>query len=261
MTVTADQIIMNAEVYLGDWAHSVHAAKRSVDAKATFFFGDDDEIRPLTLHQTRVGQGKKTPGKRLRMVLLEVDDDEQPAPPADSEQPGHAYGDYARDLRLSSFFRTPDVWRVLGSDAEFRDWVTHQPSIISGSYNEYDDAGNGRNVACHVRRAGESGVAYKPDYACVPMTDREHQLQHTHGEDAARQLAVANGIRTAAQMTGPDWFDQQRVAVLTAWGWQCVKTLFGVDSMADLPPEQLFEWANGEGVAGYLPACYREVRA
>lgn len=258
MTITADQIVMDAEVYLGDWAHSIQAAKRNADAKATFYFADDDEIRPLTLHQTRVGQGKKTPGKRFRMVLIEVDG-AGPAASPDPSAPAPRYGQHARDLRLSSFFRTPDVWRVLGTDEAFREWVTYQPSIVNGGFGEYDAAGDGRNVACHVRRASNSGTAFKPAYACVPMTDSEHRLlQHQHGEEAARQRAAESGSRTAAQMEGKAWFDHQRMATVTAWGWHCVKAMFGAESMADVAPEDLFEWANAEGVAGYLPKCYRQ---
>src|SRR5262245_14745507 len=46
--------------------------------------------------------------------------------------------------------------------------------------------GEGRCVAAHVRRASDSGTAYKAAYSCVPLTDAEHRLQHQKGESALK---------------------------------------------------------------------------
>ena len=68
-----------------------------------------------------------------------------------------------------------------GTDAEYRLWLTFQPSCIDGDFSEWPN-GEGRNVACHVRsvKAG-AGVATKPPFSAVPMTDRQHKLTHQHG--------------------------------------------------------------------------------
>lgn len=76
--VTPEQIVLDAECYLGDWSRAVESAKSYVDPKATFFFPDDADIEPLTRHQIRKGQGKRQPGKRFRLVLIEIGDDERP---------------------------------------------------------------------------------------------------------------------------------------------------------------------------------------
>src|ERR1700722_7008044 len=70
-----------------------------------------------------------------------------------------------------------------GSDKQFREWIQRQPSCVSGRFNEYVN-GEGRCVAAHVRRAGESGTGYKGEYSCVPMTQAEHLQQHQKGESA-----------------------------------------------------------------------------
>lgn len=92
--------------------------------------------------------------------------------------------------------------RAKGTDKEFREWVRRQPSCVSGRFSEYLENGEGRCIAAHVRRAGESGIAHKGEYACVPLTHAEHLLQHQKGESA---------------LGGKDFFDQQRVRYLMLW--------------------------------------------
>jgi hypothetical protein len=67
------------------------------------------------------------------------------------------------------------------NDDAFRAWIQTLPSCLSGCFSETVN-GEGRNLACHVRRAGESGTGYKALFSCVPMTDEEHRYQHQYGE-------------------------------------------------------------------------------
>lgn len=92
--------------------------------------------------------------------------------------------------------------RAKGADKQFREFIQRQPSCISGRFSEYLEIGEGRSIACHVRRAGESGTAYKSEYSCVPMTHAEHLLQHQKGETV---------------FGGKDFFDQQRLRYLLLW--------------------------------------------
>ena len=262
--VTPEQVVLVSDVYLGDWSHSVQSAKRATDAKATFYFPGDEDMRPLTTHQTRAGQGKKQPGKLFRMYLIEVDD---PAPAAVEATPSE-WGMYARDLKLSGFLRTPEVWAVLGTDADFREWVSYQPSVLSGEYNEWDDAGYARNVACHVLRAHlpparQGAHPNKPAYACVPMTDAEHRSQHNYGERVAYcTYRTARGATpdcdSSAEGAVESWFDQQRIKTVERWAWAALKQHLGVESMADADPDSVYEWALGEGIERHLPASYRQ---
>src|SRR5690349_4222939 len=91
--------------------------------------------------------------------------------------------------------------RSKGTDEQFREWVQRQPSCVSGRFSEYVD-GEGRCIAAHVRRAGESGTAFKGEYAAVPLTHDEHLVQHQKGESA---------------LGGKEFFDRQRVKYLRCW--------------------------------------------
>lgn len=91
------------------------------------------------------------------------------------------------------------------TDKPFRKWVETLPSCLTGRYSEYHN-GEGRNIARHVRRAKNSGIAIKPDYSCVPMTKEEHDTQHQHGE-AACLMKYLGGEWTV--QGAKDWFDAQ----------------------------------------------------
>jgi hypothetical protein len=69
------------------------------------------------------------------------------------------------------------------SDAEFLEWIRHQPSCITAQFGEFvDSTDEGLNDACHVRRAGPANVGLKPKYSAVPMTHEQHDLQTRKGE-------------------------------------------------------------------------------
>ena len=66
------------------------------------------------------------------------------------------------------------------TDKLYREFIKKQPGCLDGTFGEYVH-GEGRNLACHIRRAGHSGVAFKAPFSCVAMTDAQHQYQHQHG--------------------------------------------------------------------------------
>lgn len=106
-----------------------------------------------------------------------------------------------------------------GTDAEFLDWLTYQPSCLDGSFNQYQ-GGVGRNIACHVRRvAAGSGTAFKPPYSAVPMTDAQHKVQSgKEGEAGAlRRFSVPHGIHSVDAATAKAWFEQQAAEHLQRW--------------------------------------------
>ena len=98
----------------------------------------------------------------------------------------------------------PDILtlaRKKGTDKQYRRWISHQPSCVSGMFSEWVD-GIGRTEAAHVRRAGQSGTGYKAEYSCVPLTRQEHADQHQHGE---------------SYFGGKEFFDAQRLKYLIRW--------------------------------------------
>ncbi len=99
---------------------------------------------------------------------------------------------------------TPDLLaaaQAKGTDKAYRRWISFQPSCISGRFSEWVD-GVGRCEAAHVRRAGKSGIGFKAEYSCVPLTRSEHAAQHQHGETA---------------LASKDWWDDQVVKHLKRW--------------------------------------------
>lgn len=102
---------------------------------------------------------------------------------------------------------------MVSGDKRFREWVQRQPSCISGRFSEYVH-GEGRNPACHVRRASRSGIAFKGDFCCVPMTQAEHLTQHQKGE--AGCLAEHLGGQWTRE-TAAAWFDDQAKAYRERW--------------------------------------------
>jgi hypothetical protein len=88
-----------------------------------------------------------------------------------------------------------------GNDKAYREWIQRQPSCVSGQFSEYVN-GEGRCIAAHIRRAGKSGIAFKAEFSCVPLTDAEHRLTHQHGEAALRPK---------------EWFDAQVKLYLAKW--------------------------------------------
>lgn len=183
----------------------------------------------------------------LDMVLALPDPDPRPAsagdpPAADIPPPagGQTYGDHARALKLSGFTRTPDVWRALGTDADFLSWLRKQDCAARGQGECGGDV-----VAAHVRRIADgAGMGLKPEYSAIPLCDVHHRHQHQHGESA---------------LGGKDWFDRQRMHYVSEWAWTRLRAALGVESLRDASPEVVRQWAEAKGVERYLPVGYREV--
>lgn len=148
------------------------------------------------------------------------------------------YGDYARQLRLSAFFRTPKVWTLMGTDEEFREWIMTQPSAVSRGMDWDEGQGRWVCVAAHVRRSDESGTGIKADYACIPLMWDEHEKQHREGESS---------------LMPQEWWEKKRLEYVVAWCWERMKEELGVESMADASPEMIHAWAKERDVENLLP--------
>lgn len=148
------------------------------------------------------------------------------------------YGAEAKALRLSSFFRTPDVWRAIGTDAEFLAWLRLQKCCAPKGYQCGGDV-----VAAHVRRVSEgAGTGIKPPYCAVSLCDAHHRIAHQHGDSAL-------GDR--------EWWDMERVNHVQSWAWESLKTQLKYEHWNQVPPHVLIEWAMQHGVQSLLPGAYR----
>lgn len=149
-----------------------------------------------------------------------------------------SYSQNAKAPRLSSFFRAPEVWRAIGTDAQFLAWLRLQKcAYCSAQPNEHHPT-----EAAHIRRVAEgAGVAIKPQYCAIPLCHNHHALQHAKGEGA---------------LGGRDWFDKKRIEVVTQWAWEILKQQLGFESWTQVPPEILYRWATTHSVQNYLPQDY-----
>jgi len=176
---------------------------------------------------------------------------------------GKQYGAQAKALRLSSFFRTPEVWRAVGSQEDFTEWVQNQGCIVCGMQDYTGmDSGESKCEAAHVRRAGESGTSFKADYALVSMCHEHHRhAQHDHGETKAfrEYLRLKNNApeRLVTEAEAKDWFNKKRIETVQAWCWDTLKTKLGYDSWAEISPIVLSDWAEKNAVFHYLPNEYQ----
>ena len=148
------------------------------------------------------------------------------------------YGAQARILFQSSFFRSPVVWRAVGTDDEFLAWLRTQPCAKTGQQSSESDP----VVAAHVRRVSEgAGMGIKPPYCAIPLLDSLHRLQHQKGESA---VAVR------------EWWESQRIVHVHRWAWEALKSKLGFESWRDVPPETMIAWARAHDLANLLPYEY-----
>jgi len=168
------------------------------------------------------------------------------------------YGQQARSLRQSGFFRRPDVWKAVGKPGKYLDWVQIQVCVICGKQDWPPDVIGGRCQAAHVRRAGESGTGYKADYAVIPLCGKHHQMQHEKGELAALRDVTPYGEQCIDVDSAKEWFNKRRIAHVEQWCWEKLKSDLGYDSWALVPPSALLAWTEKHDLdVNWLPECYR----
>lgn len=148
--------------------------------------------------------------------------------------------DYSQGLYLSSFFRTPDVWKAVGSDKEFLEWLKTQDCFVRYIIftGVYDSICDGDICANHVRRvANGAGTGIKPEYSAIPGCHKHHHLQSTKGE---------------SYFGGKEVFDKLRISYLHKWSWETLKGKLGYESWSLVPYAVLLQWATQNGVDKYL---------
>lgn len=174
-------------------------------------------------------------------------------------KPKGEYSDEARMLVVGGFFMTPDVYKKIGTDEDYQAWCRLQKCIVCGDPGTKDMAtGEVRNVYAHVRRAGEAGTAAKPEYRGVPMCDNCHHQQHQHGELFCYNKFLARRNKPEAKETwqGPDWFNRVAAAKLGDWARTTFVEQMGYESLTEVPPNMVIDWAEQEGVLYCVPQKY-----
>lgn len=177
----------------------------------------------------------------------------QPVLSADKEK--RPYGMEAKDLKLSGFFRRPDVWKAIGTDEQFRRWIREQPSAWSGEFDHDPNMEAAPSCeAAHVSRIEYGrGIGHKPEYACIPLLHAEHMQQHAIGESYFDRHDDVTGQFES----GRDWMERMRIHYVSAWAWQMLKEELGFESMADIPPPTIARWALQHGLQDFLPQIFQ----
>jgi len=148
-------------------------------------------------------------------------------------------GRMAQALYKNGFFINPIVNSVLGSDADFLDWIRSHTVSATGKNEKPDDP----IVPAHVRRVQYgSGTGIKPEYSAIPLLNSEHNLQHQKGESA---------------VASREQFEKWRNSYLTKWSKLKVYEVFGIDSLKELNKQEFCNWASKNGLMRFIPTAWR----
>jgi hypothetical protein len=114
----------------------------------------------------------------------------------------------------------------MDEDKRYRQWIQTLPSCLTCDFSEYLEDGRKVCVAAHVRRAGESGLAYKAPFSCVPLRQDQHAYQHNHGElacllrftrDPQLKATLLTASPVEAERIAGEWFDAQVLRYRKMW--------------------------------------------
>ncbi len=101
-----------------------------------------------------------------------------------------------------------------GTDKQFLDFVSYQPSVIDGTYHQ-ELNGIGRNIPCHVRRINKgAGMGIKPPFSAVSLTNQQHNIQSNLGE---RNCLFACGALRLTEDQAREWFERKADEMLSKW--------------------------------------------
>lgn len=150
------------------------------------------------------------------------------------------HGEFARDLVLSGFFNSGKVREHFGGDRAYQDWCRQQRCALTGlTPCEY----------AHVRRAGDSGTAYKPKYSGIPLTHEAHAYQHQHGE----QACIEHYKVDSKGKTPKEWFEHLAGYYLKEWLISVLKHELSLDSLTNLSPSEFYGWTVLNDLNGEIP--------
>lgn len=178
---------------------------------------------------------------------------------------------WAQELWRVGFFFNPKVHAAVGTDADFRDWVERQPSVLTERFNVLDHKdGVGRCIAHHVLSADatparDGEYPNKPAYRSVPLTDEEHRFLHQHGQLAALREYVDVGMfqdqdANQARKAALEWWKKMAADYVSRWAHRRLAEALGVESLTEADPQAIFLWAVDNGVHRCLPRRFNEFR-
>ena len=182
------------------------------------------------------------------------------------------WGHEVRDLHQSGFFKNPKLWKIIGTDQQYQEFTRKRRCIVSSSYDWDGEKGVERTEFAHVRRAGDSGTAHKPEFSGVPLVHEIHRLQHNGGETAAYdKYLVRRGIDSGGVVTetaAKEWFEKKALENVEKWAherllialnnWNLSHGVKQATSLTQVSPSILNSWAESVGLQNNLPKCYKD---
>lgn len=290
VVVTFDpSTIRTFEVQLAGWNKSDSQGK---PPKVVFILQSDDDVDWFARFTVAKGQGKAHVAGQLfdlAIQLSEQDDQhKEGARPPEEVEEAHTpepkptkphkgpYGEEAKALHISGFFRAPPVWPLLGTDEDYHAWLRRRRCRVCGG-QDYAEVYQGEQgvLICdvaHVRRSGTaddpqaSGTAHKGAYSAVSLCHAHHLLQHRSESEAflaaleKRNKSDDGGAATLAYRAR-EWFDLQALRQLEEWGHRQLIEVLGHDpemeSLSAIHPKEIADWAVANDVAVLLPALVR----
>ncbi len=153
------------------------------------------------------------------------------------------YGKEANALHRTGFFRNLEVWRAVGTDEAFRAWLRTQPCRKCQA--------EAPSVAAHVRSvAAGSGTGIKPDYHAIALCDHHHNhVQHDKG--------ICSLTGKSDKYEAREVLNLWAVEAVAAWSKMTIKARLCYEHLNEIPPVDLFAWAERSGIERYLPEEYR----
>ncbi len=221
-------------------------------ANATIGFHDYESIQAFNRDQKETATKK---GQRYLCLMFRVNDDETTDSSYKKKSKKGPYGELAKQLKLSNFFRTPDVWRSIAPPEDYHAWVIKQPSAMKDAkgrstgwdHNTEPGIDQSKTRCCdpaHWRDANTTGIAIKPEYSVIPLLHKEHLAQTNSGYSS---------------VGGKEWFEKQRIKYVQEWCWITLREKLGYESWSDVPPKILRKWTEDNELINYIPRCYYHV--
>lgn len=171
------------------------------------------------------------------------------------------YGSYWRKLIAAGVFNALPVLKAIAPEGDFQEWVRDLPSFLSGMGDYDESTGEMKCEVCHVRVVSEgSGTAIKPPYFYVPMTHREHSVQHDHGYSECLKRFAKDKSLVAGDKTAVEVFANKAADLRTEWASITLasKLAPGCGSRAEVSPHLVITFFQERNLMAYLPARLRD---
>jgi hypothetical protein len=172
------------------------------------------------------------------------------------------FGAKASLLHKGGFFLNPHVLKCIGSDAQFLEWVRHQPCAVTQEFDRNTDEATGetreRCDAAHYRSIeGGAGTGIKPPYSAIPLVHHWHDRQTREGHsvfaDQLRDLPEGMNDETAGRL----WMERRRNHYVSLWASSMLARKFNKKSMGFVDPHDVLGWADVYDIVKWLPPGYR----